>query len=543
MISEEYVFNRTVKVFTERPRHLYEMFKETVQKCPSREALVMNNKRLTYSEMDIQVNLLASNLYYQFNLKRGDRIALFLGNSIEFALFVFACAKIGAILVPLNTRSGEEEILYRINHSGSKVVVTDNEFVTKIESIRNSKEHETPAVETFILTGEGNFDNSGRGYVPFSSLTKKKHVTNPIPDKVFDVAPFAIMYTSGTTGLPKGAVLSHIGIIHSAMSYELTMKTSEQTRTLIAIPLFHVTGLIGQLIHMVSVGGTSVLIKRYKTDTFLKTIEAEKITFLFNVPTIYVMMMSHPQIHNYSLESIKTIAYGGAPMATDTIQKLRIFIPNINLHNAYGATETSSPTTISPIVYSDSKLASVGLPVPVAEIKIVNKDFEEVKVNQIGELLIKGPMVIKGYWENEKANHNSFYNGYWISGDIGRKDEDGFIYIMDRKKDVINRGGEKIYSVEVESVLYTHPCVLEVAIVGVPDSVFGEQVVAFVVKREQRQITMEEIKNYVTQKLADYKAPKDVMFVDNLPRNEGGKILKKELVNKYIDLKKKSTQL
>lgn len=540
MISEEVVFKRKVKVYSKRPKHLFDLFEQTVRKYPDNEALVMNSSRLTYQEMEAQVNRIADNFFYQFNVKKGDRIALLLGNSIEFALLVFAAAKIGTILVPLNTRSGEEELLYRINHSGAKIVVTDDEFVKRIELIREKKEHEIEEVETFLLTGKVDKSYVNKGYIPFARLLEKNIQTITNLHKVHEEDPLAIMYTSGTTGLPKGAIIGHVGVVHSAINYELSMKTNEKTRTLIAVPLFHVTGLIAQLIHMVLVGGTSVLIKRYKTEEFLRTIEREEVTLLFNVPTIYVMMMSYPLIKECSLESVKTIAYGGALMAPDTINKLKDLIPNVKLHNAYGATETCSPTTISPIEYPDTKLSSVGVPVPVAEIKIVNENNVEIGMKEVGELLIKGPMVIEGYWNNEEANKKSFIDDYWASGDVAMMDEDGFIYIMDRKKDMIIRGGEKVYSVEVESVLYSHPSILEVAVVGVPDKVFGEQVFAFIVKRENAIITIEEIQNYVSQKLADYKTPKEVLFVDSLPRNPGGKVLKNELVQNFREQVKES---
>jgi len=309
----------------------------------------------------------------------------------------------------------------------------------------------------------------------------------------------------------------------------MVMETNHHAKTLIAVPLFHVTGLIGQLMHMVLIGGTNVLMSRYQTEPFIRTIVKEKITSLFNVPTIYVMMMSHPLFHQYEYPYVKTIAYGGAPMPNETIRQLRKYFPNAVLHNAYGATETSSPTTIMPRKYPDSKIDSVGLPVPVADVKVVNEQMEECPVNEAGELLIKGPMVVEGYWNNPEANRSSFVDGYWKSGDMARIDEDGYVYIMDRKKDMINRGGEKIFSVEVENALYNHPAVLEAAVVGIPDPIFGEQVKAFVVMKEDMNVSEEEIKTFLAERLADYKVPKEVEFIRELPRNPGGKVMKGQL--------------
>jgi long-chain acyl-CoA synthetase len=218
-------------------------------------------------------------------------------------------------------------------------------------------------------------------------------------------------------------------------------------------------------------------------------------------------------------------------MSSESIYKLRKYFPNSYLHNAYGATETSSPATIMPQVFSETKVDSVGMPVPVGEMVVMNDEDEPCKPCDIGELLIKGPMIVEGYWNNETANQTSFINGFWRSGDLAKIDEDGFVYIVDRKKDLINRGGEKIFSIEVENVLYNHPDVLEVAIVGVPDPIFGEVVKAVIVPQAGKNIDEQEIRDFVAERLANYKVPKFIEFVSELPRNAAGKILKNELKN------------
>jgi len=266
--------------------------------------------------------------------------------------------------------------------------------------------------------------------------------------------------------------------------------------------------------------------RRFKAERFIRLLSEEKITFTFNVPTIYVMMMSHPSFREYSYPSLRILAYGGAPMSTHTIEQLRREFPGVQLHNAYGATETTSPTTVMPIGYQEKKPASVGYPIPVVEIKIVNERGETCKPGEVGELWIKGPNVVSGYWENEEANRKSFHGEYWCSGDLAMMDEEGFVYIMDRLKDMINRGGEKVFSVEVENVLYQHPKVLEAAVVGIPDPVFGEVVKAVIVPKQETTVTAEEIKQFVRENLADYKVPAVVEFCSELPRNPGGKVLK-----------------
>lgn len=525
MISEQIVFNRELKVFADRPKTINEILDTTALKHPEKEAIVFGDIRLTYREVKNQVDYISVNLQKRFNVRKGDRVALLLNNCVEYGLMTFAIAQLGAIILPLNTRLQEKEITFMLRHSRAKLIVLDEKFREKLDRIQ--VEAKLPDLEyKFLLNGKSE-DKSSQDYFLFEIL-KIPSMLN-ITEQVNEEDPLFVMYTSGTTGTPKGAMLSHIGVIHSLINFNKVLKTNQDTRTLIAVPLFHVTGLIGQLLHMVYIGGTSVLIPRYQTETAIKVMVKEKTTFLFNVPTIYIMLMSHPLFTNHDFSFVKTIASGGSTLSFNTISKLRKLFPNAKIHNAYGATETSSPTTIMPLVYDDSKLASVGLPVPVADLKIVNDTMEECGVNEVGELLIKGPMVVEGYWNNAEANKSAFIDGYWLSGDMAKIDEDGFVYIMDRKKDMINRGGEKIFSIEVENALYNHPAVLEVAVVGIPDQMYGEQIKAFIVKKEDEDATESEIQTFLQNKIANYKIPKEIAFVDELPKNSGGKILKRDL--------------
>lgn len=521
-IVAESHFNRLVKVYKNRPKHVADMLAQAVAHYGQREALVYEDRRLTYEQMAEQAERIATNLYQSFSVRKGDRVALLLGNGIEFALCVFACARLGAIVVPLNTRLQEKELSFMINHSGAGLVLVDDEFIPKVDQMRELGTIEK--VKHFFQVGEAALQS---GYDSYEKLLAPQSVDPKV--EVHEDDPLFIMYTSGTTGLPKGAVGSHLGVIHSALNYEQMLKTDYTARTLIAVPLFHVTGLIGQLLHMVKVGGTSVLMRRYKTEPFIRLIAKEKITFLFNVPTIYTMMLSSPEFSQYTYDSIRSIAYGGAPMSTETIEKLKCAFPQVVLHNTYGATETSSPTAIMPMGQQDRKSLAVGVPVPGSEVKVVNEQGEPCAAGEIGELWIKGAMVIEGYWNNPQANATSFVDSYWCSGDLAKLDEDGYIYILDRKKDMINRGGEKVFSVEVENVLYQYPKVFEAAVAGLPHPLYGEVVGAFLVPKTGEQISQEEIQSFVALHLADYKVPAVVHILENLPRNPGGKVLKNQL--------------
>jgi long-chain acyl-CoA synthetase len=515
-VVREQHFNRDVWVYADRPNNVNELLLRTVARFSEREALTMYNKRLTYKDMHECVEHIASRLYFEYEVRKGERVAILLGNCIEYALVFFACSRIGAIAVPLNTRLTVKEIQFMLEQSQCTMIITDTEFAAKVEGIDS-------VTTIFIVDGEH------ERFIPFERLCSSSQPAPHIP--IDEEDPLYIMYTSGTTGIPKGAVGSHLGVIHSVMSYSRMMRTTEEDRSLDAVPLFHVTGLVGQLVHMVYVGGANIIIKRFKSAEFIRVLSEEKITFTFNVPTVYVMMMSDPSFHSFRYETVKILAYGGAPMSPHTIEQLKKEFSGVQLHNAYGATETTSPTTVMPFGYQEKKMSSVGLPIPVIEVKIVNNKGETCAPSQVGELLIKGPNVVKEYWNNKEATEKSFAGDYWRSGDIAMMDEEGFITIMDRAKDMINRGGEKIFSLEVEHILLSHPKVLEAAVVGIADPTFGEQVKAVIVPKPGILVDEVEIQEFAKLHLANYKIPRWVEFRSELPRNPGGKVLKNLLRN------------
>ncbi|MFD2679754.1 class I adenylate-forming enzyme family protein [Bacillus seohaeanensis] len=532
MIIEKRLYGHDVKVFADRPSNVYEMLVNAAEKFPTKEALIKDHIRLNYQELKEQVDTVASNLL-QKQIKKGDRIALLLGNEIEFALTVLACAKIGAIFVPLNTKLTARDLIYMLTDSGAKMLITNSTLAEPLEDWLTGNGY-TPSC---MLIDE---HQPLKNMYSFHDELLNDHPKSETPYQApSETDTLYIMYTSGTTGLPKGAVGSHINIIHSSLNYKHVLKTNHHTRTLIAVPLFHVTGLIGQLFHVILVGGTNVLMDRYRTEPFIELLVSEKINFMFNVPTIYIMLMSTPFFKTFSYGYVRTVAYGGAPMSKETIKDLKTYFPNASLHNAYGATETASPATIMPESYPIEKSSSVGLPVPVGDLKIVNQDGEDCGPAEIGELYIKGPMVVKGYWNNKEANASSFIDGYWKSGDIAYIDQDGFVYIMDRIKDMINRGGENIYSIEVENVLYAHPKILEASVVGVKDKLYGEEVKAYIVKKPDVELTAEEVVAFAREHLSKFKVPRYVEFIKEFPRNPGGKIIKKKLAEMSKDQEKK----
>lgn len=517
IIREAHFDNRLIKVYQNRPKNLLSVLDHTVFRFPDKEAIVCNNQRLTYEQFRKQVNDAAFVLSTEYGISRGDRVALLLGNNIEFCISIFAVSQLGAITVPLNNRLKSSELEFMLNHSGSRALIVEKQYWQNITQIKKK----LLTVKDVFFVG----DEAPDGASDFKALLAAPAGKTISVDAGEEDIAF-IMFTSGTTGTPKGAMGTHMGMIHSAINYVQVFQTTPEDRTLLVVPLFHVTGLIGQLIHMIYVGGTVVLMREYKTELMIEFMSRENITFTFVVPTIYVLMLMNPNLDKCNLNSYRIAAYGGAPMSLDTIRKLSERFPKLKLHNAYGATETSSPATLLPSKDALNKASSVGLPVPVGDLKVVDENGNTLPPNEVGELWVKGPMVVPGYWENPEANAREFTDGFWHSGDLARIEKEGYVYIMDRKKDMINRGGEKIFCLEVEDVLYSHPKVLEAAVVGVPDEIFGEQVKAVVIPKPGQSLSEDEIRQWLAERLADYKVPKYVEFSDQLPRNPGGKVLK-----------------
>jgi long-chain acyl-CoA synthetase len=520
VILEERFDGRLVKVYTHRDRDVNQFFSHTVSLYGEKEALVDGEIRLTYRDFARQVNNLAFALAQEFKANKGDRVALLLENCHEFCTGALAVLQTGAVVVPLNSRSLEHEQEFLLKDSGVKVLICDVSFLPMIEKIKKK----LPALEHILVVGS----KEPTGHPSFNDLLQKEApwrvLSNLAPE---DLA--IILYTSGTTGQPKGAMITHFNLCINVINVSRTLDTTFEDRTLIAAPLFHVTGIFFQFLHMVSVGGTNVLIRRYKTLPLLELMEKEKITFFIGVPTMYIMMLSRPEFKNFDLRHWRIGAYGGSIMPDSTIVQLTETLPNLRLFNSYGATETTGSSTALPSQYARSHAKSVGIPFPTVECKIMDEQGREVPRGTIGEIWLKGPNVVKGYWNNPQATAAEITDGFWHSGDIGCVDEEGLIYLKDRKKDLINRGGEKIFSIELENVIFSHPKVEEVAVVGVPDELFGEQVKAVIVPKEGVTVDGEEIRNYVRDRLADFKVPKYVSIVRELPRNPGGKVIKAKL--------------
>jgi acyl-CoA synthetase (AMP-forming)/AMP-acid ligase II len=474
------------------------MLEEAVARNGPAEALVCGETRLSWQALQARVAC-GAGVLAQRGIGPGTRVGVLLGNRVEFPVAVLAAARLGAIAVPMSVREQKPGLEYILRHCGASLLVHEAELADRLPGPAG-----TPELRGRLTADE------------FTALTKESPPIAPSPSGEDETA--VILYTSGTTGRPKGAMLTNLGIVHSSMTYELCMRLSPRARTLAAVPLSHVTGLIAQLAATVRCAGTLILLSAFKAREFLALAERERMTHTLMVPAMYNLCLLEAGFGDYDLSSWQIGGYGGAPMPAATIAALADKLPRLGLMNAYGATETTSPATLMPPEQTARRRESVGLAVPGAEIKAVD-----------GELWLRGPMVVKGYWDDPAATGREFTDGFWHSGDLGSIDSEGFVRVLDRKKDMINRGGFKIYSAEVESALAEHPAVVESAVVGVPCPVLGERVHAFVTVRS-RGVTEQALREFCAQRLSDYKVPEKFLLRDEpLPRNANGKVLKREL--------------
>ncbi|MBU0516718.1 MAG: long-chain fatty acid--CoA ligase [Proteobacteria bacterium] len=497
---------------------VHEILENTAARLPDKPALVEGEATLTYAETRTRVRALAARLQ-EMGVGPGDRVALLFPNCLEFCLAYFAALTIGAVVVPLNNRLAPREFEYIVNDCGAETLILGHQFWETWLAFKDGL-HETPRL---IYAG----DEPKPGADIFYNLT----APGPEPGAVSGLdlnAPACIMYTSGTTGLPKGAVMSHGNVLANARNCGAHLNYLERDTTLIVVPLFHVTGLNSQLVAFFYTGGTCAIMRAYNTAEMIRLIERHRVTVMFNVPTMYVLMLVSEALDRTDLSTLRLCAYGGAPMDPETIVTLQRRL-GVNLYNAYGLTETSSLTTVLPACDAVRKAGSVGLPVSGVRLRVVDDAGRDLPPDLPGELLIKGPNVVKSYWNKSEATAQNIRDDWLFTGDVARIDAEGFVYIADRKKDMIVRGGENVYSIEVESALVAHPAVLEAAVVPRPHSIFGEAVHAFVVLAPGRTADEDDVIAHCRGLIADYKAPASVSFVDELPRNPGGKVLKNTL--------------
>jgi long-chain acyl-CoA synthetase len=503
--------DRVVRCFGDtstRPASLWAMFEAACAARPTQDAVVFEGQRWTYAQTATAAEKRAAGLA-DIGITLGDRVVMLVSNRPEFVFVLLDLQRLGAIAVPVGVREQRPGLVYAANQCGAKAIVFDDELVARVPDV-----HEAPAL-AWRLGLSALAALPGRSVPPVATTRQT------------DVA--AILYTSGTTGQPKGAMLTQLAIVHSALHFEAGMRLGPGDRSALAVPASHVTGLIAILATMWRVGGAVVVVPEFKADAFVQLMAAERVTHTLMVPAMYRLCLMSAAFAQAELSAWRVGGFGGAPMPLDTIDALAQRLPGLTLQNAYGATETTSPATLMPAGLTRAHADSVGVALPAADILVMDDAGQEVPTGQTGELWIAGPMVVPGYWANPEATAASFTAGYWHSGDLGSVDAQGFVRIVDRKKDMLNRGGFKVYSVEVESVLMAWPGVLEAAVVGLPCPVLGERVRAFV-HAPGVVPDSADLRAHCATQLADYKVPEHITWsATPLPRNANGKVLKRLL--------------
>lgn len=502
---EAHFGDRVVPCFAERPKSLFALLAEAVARNPQGEAVVCGETRLTYAALDREAGRMAT-MFAARGIAAGDRVGLLIGNRPEFVTALFGLARIGAIAVPMGLRLQAPEIAHVLGDCGARLLIHEADMADLLPAGTERLAVGAP-LDAALAAASG---------VPAVAEVKEE-----------DTA--VILYTSGTTGRPKGAMLTHLGIVHSSMVYEHCLELTSADRSVAAAPLSHVTGLVANITAMVRVAGALVIMPSFKAADFLALASRERMSHSVLVPAMYNLCLLRPDFDSYDLSAWRVGGYGGAPMPTPTIERLAERYPNLKLVNAYGATETTSPSTVMPPRFTATHGHSVGLAAPGVELIAVDDAGREVPRGETGEIWIRGAHVVSGYWNNPTATAAEFTAGFWHSGDIGIVDEEGFVQVLDRKKDMINRGGYKIFTAEVETVLVAAEGVVECAVVAVPCPVLGERVHAFVVTDETRP-DAETLRRFCAERLSDYKVPETLtLTTEPLPRNANGKVMKRIL--------------
>ena len=510
--TETHFDGRQIVCFSQRPASFYALFAQAFENYPAGEAIACNGLRWTYREAEQEVARIAAGLTAH-GIQRGDRVVLFIANKPEFVFVLFALQKIGAIAVPVGTREQAPGLAYILQQCAAVGIVFDSELADRLPA-----DAALPLLRIHV----------GAAVPHAISLAALNGIAAPAVMLDEDDCA-AILYTSGTTGNPKGAMLTHLNIAHSVVHYQICLKLTQHDRAALAVPASHVTGLIALIAAIAHVGGTLVIVPEFKASSFVQLVADERISYSLMVPAIYQLCLLQPAFFTLDLSSWRVGAFGGAPMPAATIAALASALPQLTLVNCYGATETTSPATIMPLGLSAQHPDSVGIAVPCATITVMDENGQPLPAGQSGELWIGGAMVVPGYWDNPQASASGFANGCWRSGDIGSVDANGLVSIHDRIKDMINRGGFKIYSVEVENTLMSLDGIIEAAVVGLPCPVLGERVHAYVYA-PHLQLDAAQVQAHCAARLADYKVPEQVIFVDApLPRNANGKLLKRQL--------------
>ena len=506
--------------------------------------LVYEDDHLSFDGHFRTVASLAHRLVEDHGVRPGDRVAIAMRNFPEWSVAFWAAASIGAVVVPLNAWWTGPELEYGLADSGCGVLFCDAERGDRLRAHLPN----LPALRSTIVAKPEEGYASPDGALSFEAAVGAVDPAAELPELVIDPEDDAtIFYTSGTTGRPKGALGTQRNICTNLISLAYGQARAAgraagregaagpeagpgQNVSLLSVPFFHATGCHSILVANLAFAGRIVIMRKWDAGRALELIERERVTTFGGVPAMVWQVLEHPDFDTRDISSVRSIGYGGAPAAPELVRRIEALFPGRTPSNGYGLTETSSVTTLNVGSDYQRKPDSVGVPMPVVDVKVVGADDAVMATGEVGELWIKGPNVVKGYWAKPEATAESFTDGWLHSGDVARLDDEGFVYIVDRAKDMIIRGGENVYCVEVEAALFEHPAVTDAAVIGIPHHVLGEEVGAVVHLAPGLQAGEDELQSWVAARLAAFKVPVRIWFLpDPLPRNANGKIMKREL--------------
>ncbi|MBM7702656.1 fatty acid--CoA ligase family protein [Metabacillus iocasae] len=508
---------------------------ETAVVNPTKPAYMFAEKHVTYGELDASISKFASGLQ-KLGVKKGDHVALLVGNSPHFIIGLYGAIRMGATVIPINPIYTADEITYILKNGDVKAVIAVDlllPLLMKVTEQISTLEHvilcETPQGKELLQThGLSTTPSFARA---FSSVIEIGHNEFNFP-ALDDEDVAVILYTSGTTGKPKGAMLTHFNLYRNAKDVADFLDINEQDRVVATLPMFHVFCLTVSLNAPLMNGGTVLIVPKFSPAEVFRVIKEHEATIFAGVPTMYNFLMQHPEGSKEDVQTLRLCISGGASMPVALLkgfeQKFGVIISE-----GYGLSEASPVTCFNPLD-RERKAGSIGTSIMNVENKIVDESGQEVPVGQVGELIVKGPNVMKGYYKMPEETIYTIKDGWLYTGDLARMDEEGYFYIVDRKKDMIIVGGYNVYPREVEEVLYNHEAVMEVAVIGVPDMNFGEAVKCFVVVKDQ-SVTEEDLLQYCREHLAKYKVPKEIEFLEELPKNTTGKILRRALKQQLLE--------
>jgi long-chain acyl-CoA synthetase len=491
---------------------------ETAERIPHKTAVIFKDAEITFAQLDLMATRLANKLK-TFNMGRGDPVAIVLPNSSHWVVSYFAVMRLGAIAVPLDFRFKGEELISILSDASVRVVITsdlypDGAVFSKVDSISK-----------VIFTGEKGTDSFTR----YEDVVKDESLSSEVSVDIREEQEALYLYTSGTTGKPKGVVLTFSNLDLFPEGMNEVLGTREEDILGCLLPMSHISGPI--ICNEFVIRGSSLFIfDQLRPDKILSAVEKHKVTYFHSVPPIFEAILHVPHKERFDVGSLRFVAMMGTSVPIDLLNAFKRSFPSITVIQGYGLTETSPFITLLPLEYAESKIGSIGRAVPRAEVKLVNDTGEEVPASDIGELIVRGPMLMKCYHNNPEATRERIKEGWLYTGDLCRKDDDGFFYHVGRKDDMIIVGGLNVYPAEIEQVLRSHPLVHEVGVVGIPDKDRGEIIKAAVVVSPGEQVTKKEILTYCKERLANFKIPKILEFRDELPRSSTGKIARRLLV-------------